>query len=188
MKRPSRGERASATTKRYVGCFFAPMRRSLILTMIPYPCLCFALSTRFAREQTLSAEHPHRKARPLFLAAEAHLLHHLAGLFETLDQPVDVGDLRSAALRDALAAGTVENIRVLAFTLGHRANDRLDALHVGLRYFEIFRQRTRHPRNHLQDVRHRSHLANLAHLIEKIVQRELLLEHLLLELFGLFGR
>ena len=33
MNRPSRGARASATTKRYVGCFFAPMRRSRILTM-----------------------------------------------------------------------------------------------------------------------------------------------------------
>ena len=34
MKRPSRGARASATTKRYVGCFLAPMRRSLIFTML----------------------------------------------------------------------------------------------------------------------------------------------------------
>src|SRR6516165_10039324 len=32
MKRPSRGDFESATMRRYDGCFFAPVRRNLILT------------------------------------------------------------------------------------------------------------------------------------------------------------
>src|SRR5579884_372277 len=172
MKRPSRGERASATTKRYVGCFLAPMRRSLIFTMSSF---YFGL-----------AQHSERKLCTFF-AAETHLLHHLARFFEAFDQAIHVGDLGPAALRDALAARTVEDIRVLPLPSRHRTDNRFDALDVGFRNFEVLGQRTRYARDHFQDVGHRSQLANLPHLLQEIVERELLLEHLLLELFGLLG-
>src|SRR5579884_2291540 len=145
MKRPSRGERASATTKRYVGCFLAPMRRSLIFTMSSF---YFGL-----------AQHSERKLCTFF-AAETHLLHHLARFFEAFDQAIHVGDLGPAALRDALAARTVEDIRVLPLPSRHRTDNRFDALDVGFRNFEVLGQRTRYARDHFQDVGHRSQLAN----------------------------
>ena len=82
MNRPSRGERASATTKRYVGCFFAPMRRSLIFTMF-----VFHGRVILARQSGRHARHA-----PLL---SAELFHHLTRLLELFDEPVDVGDLRA---------------------------------------------------------------------------------------------
>src|SRR5271166_5652074 len=98
MNRPSRGACASATTKRYVGCFLAPMRRSRI----------FTISSLNQSPSPRSAE----------------VLGHLACLIELFHQPVDVGNGTSRTASDSLAARSVEDIRMAAFPAGHRADDR----------------------------------------------------------------
>ena len=92
------------------------------------------------------------------------------------------------AERDALAARPVERSGTAAFAPRHRADDRLDLREVLFGNLEVLGQRVREARDHLHDVGHRSDLAHLAHLVEKVVEREALLEDLLLELLRLLFR
>src|SRR3954447_1926146 len=107
MKRPSRGERASAATTRYVGCLVLPirMRRSFTAIVRLLPLLLFLV-------------HP-----PTDAGDTAHLLHHLLHLVELLEQKVDVADGCAAAHGDPLTTRTVHELRCIALLPGHAAND-----------------------------------------------------------------
>src|SRR5688572_27888654 len=112
MNRPSRGERESATTTRYAGLRFEPIRRSRI-------------------ETANSSPPRHRKARqlrqPARLAFESlELLHHLPELRVLLQQPVHVLHLRAAPARDPLSARAVDDLGMPSLCRGHREDDRVE--------------------------------------------------------------
>src|SRR5438270_12603027 len=115
MKRPSRGERASAATTRYDGCFFLPMRLRRSLT-----------ATRSLLVETLG-ELGHellRAAQPLGPLAEH--LHHLLHVLELLQQLVDLGGGHPAAVGDPQPPRAVDDRWITAFVRRHGADDRLD--------------------------------------------------------------
>src|SRR2546428_5505048 len=107
MNRPSRGERESATTTRYAGFRFEPIRRNRIAT-------------------TLSPPHSHGETRKR-PALPLDLLHQFSELRELLEQPVDVLHRGAAAARDALPAAAADDLRVASLTRGHRRDDRVEA-------------------------------------------------------------
>src|ERR1044071_4021083 len=110
MKRPSRGDRASAATRRYVGCFFLPirMRRSFTATL------------------ALLSEARHTGTALAALAALAEEPHHLLHLLELLEQLVDVVRRHPTALCHPQPAGAVHERRVTPLGRGHRPDDGFD--------------------------------------------------------------
>src|SRR5215471_5154020 len=109
MKRPSRGLRPSATTTRYVGCFFLPTRIRRILTANEKtPTRGTASDSRSRRREAGNAPRGQprrfRTLRTLALRAlgalllqalghavgARHRLHHLLHLLELLQQVVDL--------------------------------------------------------------------------------------------------
>src|SRR5580692_11300975 len=135
MKRPSRGDRASATTNRYVGCFLAPMRRKRMRTIL------YKLS---------------------FLSTQ--MFGHLTRLLELFDEPVDVGNLCAGSARYPFAARTVEQIGIAPLSARHRADDRLHFGDLPFGNLEIFWKRSRQTGNHFEQVGHRTQFAHLSHL------------------------
>src|ERR1700750_614115 len=116
MKRPSRGERLSATTTRHCGSFFPPTRVSLIAT---------AISARQAIASALS--HHLAQVGHLALLDPAH---HLALLLELLDELIDLLDGHAGALGDPQPARALDQIRVAPLVRRHREDDRLDPVHL----------------------------------------------------------
>ena len=57
-----------------------------------------------------------------------HLLHHLLGLLELIQQLVDIGWCGPAALGDPATATAVQYLRTLPFLTSHRPYDSLDPL------------------------------------------------------------
>src|SRR5437867_13393487 len=116
MKRPSRGERASAATTRYVGCFFLPMRlrRSLTATL-----LLLVETLGQLGHELLGASQPHRSL--------AEHLHHLLHVLELLEQLVDLGRGHPAAVGDPQPPRAVDDCRITALVRRHGADDGLDA-------------------------------------------------------------
>src|SRR5687767_15714647 len=122
MNRPSRGLCESATTMRYVGVFFRPVRRRRMRTM-GVPESGFVVASRliacreflectwsFSGRQTsdvgrlVHLHHPAKHSGTNFAAAALHrgdLLHHLLHLAELLEEPVDLIDGSSAAFCDS---------------------------------------------------------------------------------------
>src|ERR671918_274910 len=115
MKRPSRGERESATTTRYRGRLLEPSRRSRIVTDTSSP------------PQGRETGQPLELAQLAFHAFE--LLHHLAQLH--------VLHAGAAAARDPLSAAAVDDLRVSALGRRHRTDDRVEATEVGLLAVEL---------------------------------------------------
>src|SRR4051812_22505291 len=114
MKRPSRGERRSATTTRHCGSFFPPKRVSRMLT---------AISGEQDSDSALAHE----------LAEIGHLAlldpaHQLAHLVELLDELVDLLDGRAGALGDPQPPRALDQLRVAALVGRHREHDGLDAV------------------------------------------------------------
>src|ERR1700687_2996233 len=93
MNRPSRGERASAATTRYVGCLVLPirMRRSFTATTV------LSLLTSASVETGEPGRHGRPAPLALLGAETAHLLHHLLDVLELLDEAVDLSSARAAA-------------------------------------------------------------------------------------------
>src|SRR3982751_2949838 len=98
MKRPSRGERLSATTTRQTGSLRPPTRVSLIATAIvaDQPS-----GSRRARRLAAALAHHRAEVGHLALLEAAHQLAHLA---ELLDELVDLLDGRTGAVGDPLPA------------------------------------------------------------------------------------
>src|SRR5215470_17475766 len=175
MNRPSRAARESATTTRYAGFLPRPVRLSRMCTATESrPFWCAALSSRQER-QTLELAHP-----PLHLLEP---LHHLLELGVLLEQPVDVGDGRAAATRDALAPAAVDDRGFAALGRRHRADHRLEARQILLLPGQLLGQRllSLEERDHVEDLSQRAHGAELLELRGEVLERERLLADLLRE-------
>src|SRR5881628_2996766 len=113
MKRPSRGERESATTTRYAGRLVVPIRLSRIVTA------------------TFSPPR-HRKSWKILHAGKLplhalELLHDLPQLRELLEQPVHVLHVGAAAACDPLAATAADDLGIAPLARRHRADDRVES-------------------------------------------------------------
>ena len=117
--------------------------------------------------------------------ALGHLLHQLAHLAELLDEAVDRLDGGPRAGGDPLAARAVDLGRVGALVGRHREDDRLEPVELALVDLPHPLHRLAHPGHHLHQVAERAHAADLLHLGEEVLERELLLADLPLEVRGL---
>src|SRR5918996_1113916 len=195
MKRPSRGLRESATTTRYWGAFFMPMRIRRILTAMSgsapvwgWPArpgkVCRPPCVVDVRDRRSLATQAHL-AQPLGAHA-GELLHHAAGLVELLDDGVDLLGGGAGAAGDARPARAVEDLGVGALARGHGADDRLDPGHlavVDLHALEL----AAHAGEHAEDLAERAHLLDLLELVEEVLQGEGGLAQLALHGLGLLA-
>src|SRR3984893_18813278 len=115
MNRPSRGLGESATTIRYTGRFFVPIRLSRIFTTRAPSPLTVASNSQLRRIQVLQLAQHARLAAHAFAAALAtqgfeHVLH----LVKSLEQKVHVGDGRAAAGGDAFAPRYPDHVAAAA--------------------------------------------------------------------------
>src|SRR5712692_534668 len=137
MKRPSRGERESATTTRYAGRRLEPMRRSRIDTDTCSPP---------QRGKTGQALQPAELPLHAF-----ELFHHLPELRVLLEQPVHVLHAGAAAARDALATRAADDLGMRPFPGRHRRDDRVEPVEVLLLAREVGGAALHHlaePRDH----------------------------------------
>src|SRR3954464_10993197 len=119
MNLPSRGERESAATTRWIGFFFEPTRVSLSFTAIRLPLrfpLAFGLRlARRARARRAlrrdGAVPRHARAGDLRHLARSDHLHHLRHLLTRLEQLVDLLDRGARARGDPPAARGVDDVR-----------------------------------------------------------------------------
>src|SRR5699024_668010 len=116
--------------------------------------------------------HPRHAWHSGHTAAALHLAHHLLRLEETGDQAVDVADLRTGTIGDTQTAGSVDRLGVGTFTRCHRLDDGLDTVQVlVVDALDLF-PHLPHTGHHPQQVPDRAELADHRHLLEKVVQRE----------------
>src|ERR1700686_4215998 len=109
MNRPSRGLRESATTMRYTGRFFVPIRLSRIFTTrAPSPSIV-ASNAELCRLEILRVAQHARLTQDAFAAAlAAQCLEHVLHLVESLEQSVHVGDGRATAGGDSRTPRSLE--------------------------------------------------------------------------------
>src|SRR3954453_8626600 len=160
MKRPSRGERWSATTTRHTGAFLPPTRVSLSRTAI-----CSFRRKRRRRLAGLSHERPE-----VGHLAAPDLAHQLAHVIELLDQLVDLLDARAGALRDAEPARSLDELGAPALLGRHRQDDRLDAVDLALVDLHLGELLARQAGQHPEDGLQRAHLAQRLELLEEVIE------------------
>src|SRR3954467_7857912 len=171
MNRPSRGERRSATTTRHWGSFFPPTRVSRMLTAIS------------GQQDSVSAlAHQVAEIGHLALLDPAHQLAHL---IELLDQLIDLLRGGPRAAGDALAARTLDRLRMAPLPRRHGQHDGLHAVQFLLVDLHLRELVTGQARDHPEQGGQRPHAADLLELVEEILERELVLAKLALELLGL---
>src|ERR1019366_9005690 len=186
MNLPSRGLRESATTNRYTGRLVVPIRFNLILTNVVLLSETCLSELGWVDVLELS-EHASLAANPLGALAAAEALEHALHLLECLEQAVDVGDGRAAPRGDALAARTLDELRVAAFLQRHGEHDRLHAAEVLLRghrragLLHELATAGQHPEHAFE----RTHAAQLTKLSEPVVHGEATRERALHHLLGL---
>src|SRR6266511_972135 len=168
--RPSRGERRSATTIRQIGFFLEPTLVNRIRTAM--------------RRVTLHT--PHQLLRVGHLALR-ELCHQLAHLAELLCELVDRLHSRPRTAGDPLAPRAIDQVRSRALPWSHRQDDRLDAVELALVHVHLAKllHRRSHPGQHPEDAAERAHTSHLAHLLEEVLEGELLPADLSLEILGL---
>src|SRR5262245_5764130 len=114
--------------------------------------------------------------------AAFHLLeafHHLLELRVLLEQPVDVGDLRAAALRDPGPPAAVDDRGLLALVRRHGPDDRLEPLEILLFALELlWHALALEHRDHFHDLGEGSHRTELLELGGEVLEREALLADL----------
>src|SRR5699024_2348564 len=103
----------------------------------------------------------------------SHAPHHLLRFEEALDQLVDLGDLHTRTSGNALAAGGIQDLRVVALRRGHTSDDGLNAVQLLLVDHVRELGHLGAARKHLQDIAERTHLADHHHLLEEVLQRQL---------------
>src|SRR5919197_5313231 len=165
MNLPSRGERESATTTRYTGFFFDPIRASLIL----------AAMKSFL---PLLLSHDRLQVRHLPLA---ELLHHLLHLLACGEQLVHLLDGRPAPRRDSRAARAVDDLGPRALVGGHREDDRLHAPELPLVDVDAL-DLLAEARDEREDVPHGPHPPHHLVGLQEVVERKAPLPEALLEL------
>src|SRR3954451_21759179 len=176
MKRPSRGERWSATTTRQIGSFLAPTRVSLSRTAMR--------SFRASKRRRRLAGLPHERPQVGHLPAP-DLAHQLAHLVELLHELVDLLDARARPLGDAQSARALDQLRPPALLGRHRQDDRLDAVDLALVDLHLRELLAGQAGQHAEDRLQRAHLAQRLQLLEEVLERELVATQLALELAGL---
>src|SRR2546421_2517567 len=167
MKRPSRGERESATTTRYDGRRVEPIRLSRIDTATWSPPECWKARQVHARELSLES---------------LELFHHLSELRVLLEQAVDVLHGRPAAPSDPLASAAVDDLRMAPLARRHGRDDGVEAAEIGLLSVQLARRglhQLAEPRDHAEDLIERPPLADLLELAAAVLQREGVLAELL---------
>src|SRR5579883_1563079 len=115
---PSRGARLSATTMRYDGFFFLPVRRKRMRSNDHLLRGLARLDFDF-----VLAEHTRQEAATLGICQR---LHHATRFVELLEKLVHLGDGRAGTCRNApLAprAALLEELRVAALLEGHRKDN-----------------------------------------------------------------
>src|SRR3954454_23382698 len=142
MKRPSRGERWSATTTRQIGSFLPPTRVSRSRTAM--------YSFRAEKRRGRLAGLPHERPEVGHLAA-TDLAHQLAHLVELLDELVDLLDARPRPLGDAQPARALDQLGPPALLGRHRQDDGLDAVDLALVDLHLRQLGTRQAGEHAQD-------------------------------------
>src|SRR5215207_8070836 len=178
MKRPSRGERWSATTTRQIGFCLLPTRVRRTRTDIERERLADAAGHTRARRLLSPAA---RQLLQRWHLAARDLLHHLAHLPELLHELRHGLHGGAGAACYPPPARAVDDLRVRPLLRRHRADDRLEPVELLLVHVERPELRA-DPGHHLQERAERAHVAHLLHLLEEVVERELLLSDLLLEL------
>ena len=155
-----------------------PLGRVAGLGLLALRCL-LAATLAGARPATGQARHPGHAA------ALGHLLHHLLRLTEALEQLVDLGGAGARALGDARAARAVDQLGVVALERGHREDHRLDPVELLLVEGVELGAHLAHAGHHAQDRLQRAHLLDGRHLLEEVVEGEVLgREELALHLGG----
>src|SRR6266496_4006454 len=140
MNLPSRGERESATTTRYVGAFVLPVRRRRMCTAKVRRSSVKDVrgrntSIQATRGSAAWARSVRQAGDPRQLATLGHraeLLHEVLHLLELLQQRVDLGHGDAGAVRDTLESGAIQARGVLALLHRHGGDNRLDRLHLAL--------------------------------------------------------
>src|SRR5512133_864090 len=189
MNLPSRGERESAATTRKTGFFFDPTRVNLSLTAKPLPpgllLLSFALGlSGRGRADTVRRARCRQSWQRRHLSA-AHLLHQLRHLLASLEQLVDLLDIRAAPARDPLPARTVDQMRQSPLSRRHREDDPLDAPELLLVDLVEALELVAEAGNQFHDALQRPHSAQHLVALQEVVERELALHHPALELLAL---
>src|SRR4030067_829388 len=133
MYRPSRGAWESATTTRYEGSFFLPVRVRRIFTAIfSPPESVFPIYDNTSTSRVASRKHIDkrvRRTRPRGGSPPPRLrnpLEHPFRLLEVLEDAVHILDGRPAPQGDPFAAAAVDDLRIFALRAGHRVDDRHD--------------------------------------------------------------
>src|SRR5262245_51990836 len=177
MNRPSRGDRESATTTRYAGRLDEPALLSRIDTDTSSP------------PGEGKPWHALHAAQPSLHPLE--LLHHLPELRILLQEPVHVLHAGAAAPRDALAAATVDDVRMAPLPRRHGRDDGVEAPDVRGFLVELLRGGALHELaetgDHPEDLVERPHLLDLAELVAEILQGEAVLAELLDQGLGLLA-
>ena len=114
-----------------------------------------------------------------------HFLHHLLHLGKFVQHRVQFGHGDAAAFGDALAAASVQDVRIGTFLGSHSADHRFHLAHFLFLFakvgaFKSLRAAGEHANNGFEWPE----LFHLAQLVEEIFQRELALAHLLFETLG----
>src|SRR4051794_25837093 len=159
MERPSRGARLSATTTRQTGSLRPPTRVSLIATAI--------VAKEPSGRSAPALAHHRPDVGHLALLQAAHQLAHLA---ELLDELVDLLHGGAGAGGDAGPAAPLDDVRPPPLLLGHREDDRLDAVELLLVDLHLRELVAGEPGEHPEQRRERPHLADLLELTQEVVE------------------
>src|SRR5699024_4581532 len=129
-------------------------------------------STTAATRHSRHPRHPRHPRHSGHTAAALHLAHHLLRLEETGDQAVDIADLRTGTIGDTQTTGAVDRLGVGTFTRCHRLDDGLDTVQVLVVDALDLLPHLPHTGHHPEQVPDRAEFANHRHLLEKVIQRE----------------
>src|SRR5687768_8020624 len=133
------------------------------------------------RHQPASASHLRHHLLEL-----AHFLHHLLHLVKLVQHAVEFRHSHTAAGGDPLAALGIQDLRIFALEMRHRANH---PFHLAKLLFLLAHVGTLHhlgtAREHADNFVERPKLFHLAQLLQKIFQRELAFAHFFFHALGL---
>src|SRR4029077_11340372 len=105
--------------------------------------------------------------------SQTKLLRELLHRVPRLQNPVDVRGLKAAAAGDSAPPGAVDDLGVGPLSGSHREDHRLHVLDLTLGVAAGHLAFQFGPTgNHIEDALERAHLAQLSHLDEKVVERE----------------
>src|SRR5690606_17931299 len=157
--------------RRALGRIARPRSPLALLALFGLLALALLAADTWHPGHATHAGHPWHPAAEL---AAGGLAHHVAGHEEPLDQLIDVADLGAGPAGDTCAARAVDDLRVGPLCRRHRLDDRLDAVELA---FVGGVQRFAHlpgSGEHADDALERAHLLDRLHLLQEVVEGEVL--------------